>query len=146
MKTVLLVLLFLLVTSPAYAQDSWIKGTIRDSLSGQTLSDIEILIRMDNGRSIAGRDRSDLDGNYSIRPLNPGKYIVEATYKHQVIITSGIILGKDAALMCNIFFHDPWLSLNPVSDEYFNDVIYRKWELPKIDSEAPNVPRREQIR
>jgi len=92
----LLFLLFaLLATSGLYAQSGTLKGTVKDSKTGELLPMANIALKL-NGSTVTG-GATDFDGAYTIKPIPAGKYNIEVTvmgYKTQTQTGVQISAGK----------------------------------------------------
>jgi len=69
-----LILLILYSTFPSYGQTGKIKGFVKDSKTGEGLPYVNIIIQ---GLNIGAA--ADLDGNYIILNVPPGKYEIKAS-------------------------------------------------------------------
>ncbi|MHB1276830.1 MAG: carboxypeptidase-like regulatory domain-containing protein [Bacteroidia bacterium] len=73
------ILLLLGFAQGAYAQNSAeIKGTIRDSLSGELLLGANVIL-LQNGTMITGT-KTDMEGEYYLSGIAPGNYILKVSY------------------------------------------------------------------
>lgn len=87
----LIVVLFLAVTSLAYSQGT-LKGRVTDGK--EPLPYVNIAIWKD-GKLVSGA-QTNLDGYYTIKPINPGKYDVKASYVGMKSHTyTGVIISND---------------------------------------------------
>ena len=93
MKSILSLLLFFAFALTALAQNGDISGKVTDerSLPFATINSV------DSMGTVLGKDvRTDADGNYTIKPLRPGKYNLRYSYKGYVSSTTkGIIVNAD---------------------------------------------------
>jgi hypothetical protein len=78
LKKIYLIAVFGLITTLAFAQTGTLKGVITDAMSGEPVPFANVIAEK-NGNQIGGTT-TDFDGNYTIKPLEPGNYIVKATF------------------------------------------------------------------
>jgi len=67
------------VSSIAQVRPGELRGVIYDKSSGETLPMANIVVTTD-GITVTG-SASDFDGEFSIKPLNPGRYDVTASFQ-----------------------------------------------------------------
>lgn len=94
-RNLLLTLGMILLTSVVtYAQQGALQGKIVDKDTKEPIPFANVIV--ENKGSQVGGTSSDFDGNYSIKPLPPGKFDVKATfvgYKTKMI--QGVTVGAD---------------------------------------------------
>ena len=94
-RNLLLTLGIILLTSVVmYAQEGTLKGQLVDRDTKEPIPFANIIV--ENKGSQVGGTSSDFDGNYTIKPIPPGKFDVKATfvgYKTKVI--QGVTIGAD---------------------------------------------------
>ncbi len=74
-KIYLLIIMALCATTGAFAQASGtLKGKVTDGVTGETLPFVNVVV-FQGSAQIAGTT-TDIDGNYTIKPINPGTYDV----------------------------------------------------------------------
>lgn len=101
MKNLFKSLLFVLAANFVYAQSGQIQGKIIDKATGEGIPFANIVAEQ-NGVQKGGAS-TDFDGNYSIKPLNPGKYDVKISYVgYQPSETKGVIVSGDQIAFLNI--------------------------------------------
>ncbi|HRY98535.1 MAG TPA: carboxypeptidase-like regulatory domain-containing protein, partial [Bacteroidales bacterium] len=84
-----------------YAQSGTLKGTIKDKESGEPIAFANIVLEA-GGRQIGGAT-SDFDGNYTIKPITPGKYDLKATYVgYKPLTVTNIVINSDKITFYNI--------------------------------------------
>tara|TARA_B100001142_G_C14349217_1_gene661422 strand:+ start:1502 stop:5248 length:3747 start_codon:yes stop_codon:yes gene_type:complete len=92
-KTYLMVA-FLLTATFAFAQTGTLKGVITDAMSGEPIPFANIVAEK-NGNQIGGTT-TDFDGNYTIKPLDPGSYTVKATFVgYGTVEVTGVIVSAN---------------------------------------------------
>ena len=78
-----------------------LRGVIRDKTTKEPIPFANVVIEM-NGVQ-AGGATSDFDGNYTIKPINPGRYDVRCSYVgYQTLLTKGVIVGAGKIEFYNI--------------------------------------------
>ena len=90
----------LLLTANLYAQTGQITGTVVDAESGETLIGVSVII----DGTIKG-SATDIDGNYTIRNVDPGTYTLKVSYLSfstqlitGVVVEAGETLRLDVAM------------------------------------------------
>ena len=82
------------------AQQGALKGKIFDKDTKEPVPFANIIL--DNNGTQIGGTTSDFDGNYTIKPIPPGKYDLKATFVgYKTVLTKGITIASD-----KIRFHD----------------------------------------
>lgn len=94
-KLLSLSIVILFITNINYAQTGTIKGIVKDKETGEPLWNVAVYVEF-AGTMIG--DAADLDGKYTIKPLNPGMYTVitkipgyAPVKTKDVLVTSGNI-------------------------------------------------------
>ena len=77
-RKIYLSVVLLSITTLAFAQTGTLKGVITDAMTGEPIPFANIVAER-NGNQIGGTT-TDFDGNYTIKPLEPGNYTVKATF------------------------------------------------------------------
>ena len=81
-------------SSLAIAQTGALKGVITDAMSGESIP-FANLIAEKNGSQIAGTT-TDFDGNFTIKPLEPGTYTIKATFVgYGTVEVTGVIVSAN---------------------------------------------------
>lgn len=134
----LLVLLFVSVAGQAFAQSGAISGTVLDE-NGDAL--FGAIIKVTEGGLVKGGTQADDDGNYTVKPLPPGRYDVEIsspTFANN--ITKGVIVSPDKTTALDV-------KLKLAAKE-LSGVTVTAYKVPLIDRFNPgarNVIASEQI-
>lgn len=77
-----------------FSQSGTLKGKILDKDTGEPIPFANVVIEL--GGSQLGGTTSDFDGNYTIKPITPGKYNVRATYvSYQAVQVNDVIISAD---------------------------------------------------
>jgi len=89
-----LIAALVLTSSLAIAQTGALKGVITDVMSGESIP-FANLIAEKNGSQIAGTT-TDFDGNFTIKPLEPGTYTIKATFVgYGTVEVTGVIVSAN---------------------------------------------------
>lgn len=96
-----------------------LKGKVLDKETKEPIPFANIVIEM-NGVQ-AGGATSDFDGNYIIKPINPGKYDIKATFVgYKPLMVRGFVVGSG-----KIEFYDVLMESTSVNLEAFEIVEYK---------------------
>ncbi len=100
-RNLLLTLGLILATAlMLHAQQGALKGKVVDKDTKEPIPFANIIL-VNNGTQVGGTT-SDFDGNYTIKPIPPGKYDLKATFiGYKTVITQGITIAADKTR-----FHD----------------------------------------
>ncbi len=98
--TALLTLLFLFALQTAFAQQSTLKGSITDTLNKQNLSNAVISVLRPKDSVLVKFVRTDAQGNFELKNLQAGNYILMVTYPNYADYVDKITVepGKDNIL------------------------------------------------
>jgi Ca-activated chloride channel family protein len=109
----------ILLTGLCFGQTGALKGKITDKADSSPIPFANIIVE-DAGVVIGGAT-SDYDGNYTVRPLNPGKYDVKVSFVgYKNLMVKGLVINSD-----KITFYDFSLESTSVSLEAYEVVEYR---------------------
>jgi len=112
--------IILALSSIAYPQGT-LKGKITDGKEPIPYANIIIV---QGGKQFGGA-QSDMDGNYTIKPIPPGKYDVKASYVgYNASITTGVQISADKI---------QFLQITMISKSEVLETFEVKWEKPLID-------------
>ena len=101
LKKIYLIITFALITVYAFAQTGTLKGVITDAMSGESIPFANVVAER-NGNQIGGTT-TDFDGNYTIKPLEPGSYTVKATFVgYGTVEITGVIISANKITDQNI--------------------------------------------
>lgn len=124
-----LVLLLLAVTG-TLAQSGAIRGKILDKATKEPLPFASVVAEM-NGTQVGG-SQSDFDGEYTIKPLQPGSYTLKVTYVgYTDLVITGVLVSND-----KITFQDLNLGKKVVETKEVEIVAYK---VPLIDKGNTSV-------
>ena len=87
-KKVLLTIGLLLVAQVAAFAQGTLRGAITDEKTGEPLAYANVVAKQDG--QIMGGARTDFDGNYQIKGLQVGRYVVEVSYMGYTTVSTEI--------------------------------------------------------
>ena len=94
LRKIYLIAALVFTSSLAMAQTGALKGVITDAMSGETIPFANIIAEK-NGNQIGGTT-TDFDGNYTIKPLEPGTYVIKATFVgYGTVEVTGVIVSAN---------------------------------------------------
>ncbi len=130
-RNVYLTLVFLLVaTAGSMAQTGAIRGKILDKATKEPLPFASVVAEL-NGTQVGGA-QSDFDGEYTIKPLQPGAYTLKVTYVgYTDLVITGVLVSND-----KISFQD--LSIGKKVNET-KEVEIIAYKVPLIDKGNTSV-------
>nr|MBA3987197.1 TonB-dependent receptor [Flavobacteriales bacterium] len=102
-KIQLLFLITLASVTIAKAQvgQGGLKGKVLDKVNNEPVPFANVVVEL-NGNQVAGVT-TDIDGNYFIKPLAPGKYDVKASFVgYQQVQVSGVVVSSDQIAFLNV--------------------------------------------
>ncbi len=100
-----------------------LKGKVTDASTGEEIPFAPVLIKQ--GETIISSGTTDMDGNYNINPVNPGKYDVYCQYvSYADYVARGVVIEPDRPRILNI-------SMN-TSSQVLQDIEVI-WSAPLID-------------
>ncbi|MBL7923499.1 MAG: carboxypeptidase-like regulatory domain-containing protein [Bacteroidia bacterium] len=130
-RNVYLTLVFLLLGAVgATAQTGAIRGKILDKATKEPLPFASVVAEM-NGTQVGGA-QSDFDGEYTIKPLQPGSYTLKVTYVgYTDLVITGVLVSND-----KITFQDLSVGKKVVETKEVEIIAYK---VPLIDKGNTSV-------
>src|ERR1051325_10499877 len=111
----------------AIAQSGALKGKVVDDSNGEGISFANVQVEQDG--NAVGKTVADIDGNYTIKPLAPGKYDLKAAgVGYAAILVKGVIVGADKTT-----YQD--LKMKPTAQE-LSGVTVVEYTEPLIDPDT----------
>ncbi len=131
LRKLLFFVAFLLTTHAlVYAQSGALKGKIFDKTTKEAIPFANVIV--ESGGSQIGGAQSDFDGNYTIKPITPGKYDLKATYVgYKTVVIKGIVINSD-----KITFQD--LSMESTSVA-LGEVVVSDYRVPLISKDKTST-------
>lgn len=109
-----------------FAQSGALKGKIFDKATNEPIPFANVVLEV--GGTLAGGATSDFDGNYTIKPVQPGTYDLKATYVgYKTVIIQGMVINSD-----QIRFHDIEMESSAQQIEEF---VVTSYKVPLIDKD-----------
>ena len=94
LRKIYLIAILVLTSSFAMAQSGSLKGVITDAMSGEPVPFANIVIEKNGNQS--GGTTTDFDGNYTIKPVEPGTYTIKATFVgYGTVEVTGVIVSAN---------------------------------------------------
>jgi len=122
--------IFLLTFTVAFSQTGAIRGKILDKTTKEPLPFASVVAEM-NGTQVGGA-QSDFDGEYTIKPLQPGSYTLKVTYVgYTDLVITGVLVAND-----KITFQDLALGKKVVETKEVEIIAYK---VPLIDKGNTSV-------
>ena len=120
-----------------FAQSGTLKGTVSDAATGETIPMANIVIKSDGVPVIGGA--SDFDGNFTIKPITPGRYSVEVSFiGYATIVQNNVLISPN-----KITFSDYQMSLET---SVLTEVQVIEYDVPLIDADkSGSTKTKEQI-
>jgi hypothetical protein len=97
----------------ALAQSGALKGKVIDAANSEGISFANV--QLEQGGSPVAKTVADIDGNFTIKPITPGKYDLKAAaVGYQPILITGIIIGGDKTTYQDLKVKSSSVELGPV--------------------------------
>ena len=94
LRKIYLIATLVLTSLFAMAQSGTLKGVITDAMSGEPVPFANIVIEKNGNQS--GGTTTDFDGNYTIKPVEPGAYTIKATFVgYGTVEVTGVIVSAN---------------------------------------------------
>ena len=101
LRKIYLILVLVMTSSLAMAQSGTLKGVISDAMSGEPIPFANIIIEKNGNQS--GGTTTDFDGNYTIKPVEPGSYTIKATFVgYGTVEVTGVIISSNKITFQNV--------------------------------------------
>ncbi|MCR5064180.1 MAG: TonB-dependent receptor [Bacteroidales bacterium] len=127
-RKVLLTIGLLLIAQMAVFAQGTMKGKITDAKNGEALIGANVVAKQDG--QIMGGARTDLDGNYTIKGLQVGKYEIEVSYVGYTTVKTEINVKASGFTVYNE-------SLEKSGGVQMKTVVVKTQKVPVIDIGAP---------
>jgi outer membrane receptor for ferrienterochelin and colicin len=109
-----------------FSQTATLQGTITDQKTNEPIPFANIVI--ERGGSQVGGATSDFDGKYSIRPIEPGRYDVKATYVgYRPLLIQNVVVSANQIRFLDVKMEPTAIAL----DEF----EVREYAIPLIDKD-----------
>lgn len=125
MQRILMLFLSVMLTLAGYAQTGEVSGRVVDE-RGEGVPFASVAVEQDG--SVIRGSQSDFDGNFLIRPINPGRYDLRVSFVgYQTELVTGIQINPDRITTVNVEMRS--------SDQEIEEVVVREFRVPLIDHE-----------
>ena len=125
-KNIILFFIVFFISFSVVAQSGTLKGKVTDAMTGETIPMANIVVKLDGATIIGGA--SDFDGNFTIKPINPGTYVVEVSFiGYTTIVQNNVLISPN-----KITFID--YELNTSANE-LSEVQIIEYDVPLIDAD-----------
>ena len=109
-----------------FSQSGTLKGRILDQATGEPIPFANVVLEV--GGTMSGGATSDFDGNYIIKPVQPGTYDLRATYVgYKTVLVTGMVINSD-----QIRFYDVKMESTA---EQLDEVVVTSYKIPLIDKD-----------
>ena len=103
-----------------------LKGKVIDKDTKEPLAFANIIL--ENGGTQVGGTTSDFDGNYTIKPVQPGKYMLKATYMgYKTVVTNDVRINSDQITFYNVEMESSATNLE--------EIVVTDYKVPLIDKD-----------
>ncbi|MCB0805179.1 MAG: carboxypeptidase-like regulatory domain-containing protein [Bacteroidales bacterium] len=110
----------------AFSQSGSLKGKILDKETREPIAFANVVLEV--GGTMSGGATSDFDGNYIIKPVQPGTYDLKATYVgYKTVVVTGLIIKAD-----QITFYD--VEMESTSQQ-LEEIVVTSYKIPLIDKD-----------
>jgi len=128
-KLTTLLIVLIIASTTTFAQTGTIKGTVKDKKTGKPLFNVAVFVK--EAGTIRG-DAANLDGKYTIKPLNVGKYTLTAKIPgYKTLVTKDVDITSG-----NITFVD--INLEPTAEK-LPEITFAVYKDKLIDKGEPQV-------
>lgn len=123
----LFLLLFISASAFGQGQSGSVTGTVVDEKKEPVIGAVVEAIQ---GGIVKGGSPTDVDGNYTIKPLAPGRYEIKVNYSsYKTSLTQGVIVTPDQTTGVNVS-----LELNP---QKLDEVVVIDYVVPLVNKYQP---------
>lgn len=122
--------LALAASTLVFSQSGTLRGKVIDKTTKEPIPFVNIIVEL--GGTQAGGTTSDFDGNYTIKPITPGRYNLKATFVgYKPVMIQGIIIKSDQITPQNVEMESTMIEI-----QAFEVVDYK---VPIIDKDKTSV-------
>ncbi|MBE9467245.1 MAG: carboxypeptidase-like regulatory domain-containing protein [Bacteroidetes bacterium] len=109
-----------------FAQSGALKGTVIDKSTKEPIPFANVVVEL-NGNMVGG-GTSDFDGNYTIKPIPAGKFVVKASYVgYSTLQMNGVVIYSDKIRFLNLLLEG--------SSEQLEEVVVVDYKVPLISKD-----------
>lgn len=122
--------LVLIANLAVFSQSGTLRGKVIDKTTKEEIPFVNIIVEL--GGTQAGGTTSDFDGNYTIKPISPGKYDLKATFVgFKPVLIRGLLIKSDQITFQNIEMESTMIEI-----QTFEVIDYK---VPLIDKDKTSV-------
>jgi outer membrane receptor protein involved in Fe transport len=122
--------LVLIASLSVFSQSGTLKGKVIDKTTKEVIPFVNIIVEL--GGTQSGGTTSDFDGNYTIKPITPGKYNLKASFVgYKPVMVQGVVIKSD-----QISFQNIEMESTMVEIPTFEVIDYK---VPLIDKDKTSV-------
>ncbi|MDD4598065.1 MAG: carboxypeptidase-like regulatory domain-containing protein, partial [Lentimicrobiaceae bacterium] len=122
--------LVLIASLAVFSQSGTLRGKVIDKTTKEEIPFVNIIVEL--GGTQAGGTTSDFDGNYTIKPISPGKYDLKATFVgYKPVLIRGLLIKSDQITFQNIEMESTMIEI-----QTFEVIDYK---VPLIDKDKTSV-------
>jgi outer membrane receptor protein involved in Fe transport len=136
-RNIIIFVITFFISLAGFAQSGTLKGTVSDAMTGETIPMANIVVKSDGVTIMGGA--TDFDGNFTIKPINPGRYTVEISFiGYATIIQNNVLISPN-----KITFSDYQMS---TESSILSEVQVIEYDVPLIDADkSGSTKTKEQI-
>jgi len=110
----------------AYSQSGALKGKIFDQDTKEPIAFANVVLEV--GGTMSGGATSDFDGNYIIKPIQPGTYDLKATYVgYKTVVVTGVVIKSDQITFFDIEMES--------TTQQLEEIVVTSYKIPLIDKD-----------
>ena len=123
-KKIMAIILSMLIFTASFCQSGALKGRVTDKETNEKIPFANILLLLDS--TLCGGTQTDFDGNFTIKPIEPGLYELKATYVgYKTTVVKGIKINAD-----QITFYDIEIEYTA---ESLPEIVVTDYKIPLIN-------------
>ena len=138
-RKLLLTAIVLTVSFTAWSQSGTLKGKVTDKDTKEPIPFANVVV--DLGGKLVNGATTDFDGNYTVKPIPPGKYDIKVTYVgYKKLLIKGVVINTD-----KIRFLDVQLESTTTTLETFEVVDYKVPLISKDETSSGGTMTNEEL-
>jgi outer membrane receptor protein involved in Fe transport len=105
--------LVLIASLSVFSQSGTLRGKVIDKTTKEPIPFVNIIVEFKGTQ--AGGTTSDFDGNYTIKPITPGKYDLKASYVgYKSVQITGIVVKSDQIAFSNVEMESTMIEIDAI--------------------------------
>ncbi|MEZ5081896.1 MAG: carboxypeptidase-like regulatory domain-containing protein [Bacteroidales bacterium] len=127
LRNLLLTIGFILSTTlVVFSQSGTLKGKIIDKDTKEAIPFANVVV--ESGGTQAGGATTDFDGNFVIKPIDPGTYDLRASYiGYKTVLLTGLVINSDQITFYNVDMESTTATLE--------EIVVESYLIPLIDKD-----------